>query len=381
MHDKTNKTKMKRTLLSVAMALPLLLTAQKQDFKIEGQMDQLISGKKIFLSYRDGQSNVKDSMLINNGKFSFSGSVTGPTQMILYRPKDKKEGDTDFLKFYVDKGTSKVVSTDSIKNAEFSGSKLGNEYWAYTKAFEHVSKAMSALEDQFYAATENERKDTAFVKKLQQKSIALRKEKEQIQLAYLNKVLNSYTALIIIQELTANYFDVEKITPLYNKLARDVQQTALGQTFASKIETAKKTAIGQMAPDFTQNDVNDQPVKLSDFRGKYVLLDFWASWCGPCRQENPNLVKAYHQFKDKNFTVLGISLDNPGKKENWLKAIADDQLEWTNLSDLKGWKNEVSVLYGIRSIPQNFLIGPDGKILASDLRGEALELKLSELLK
>lgn len=132
--------------------------------------------------------------------------------------------------------------------------------------------------------------------------------------------------------------------------------------------------------DFSQNDVNNRPVKLSDFRGKYVLLDFWASWCGPCRQENPNVVKAYKTYKDKNFTVLGVSLDQPGKKQDWLQAIEKDGLTWTQLSDLQGWKNAASTLYGVRGIPANFLIDPQGKIVGKDLRGAALEKKLGELL-
>ncbi len=150
--------------------------------------------------------------------------------------------------------------------------------------------------------------------------------------------------------------------------------------FAKTIDAARATSLGAMAPDFTQNDVNDKPVKLSDFKGKYVLVDFWASWCGPCRGENPNVVKAFNAYKDKNFTVLGVSLDQPGKKDAWLAAIAADGLTWTQVSDLKFWDNAVAKQYGIRSIPQNFLIDPSGKIVGKNLRGADLDKKLEELL-
>lgn len=145
------------------------------------------------------------------------------------------------------------------------------------------------------------------------------------------------------------------------------------------IQTLENVQIGKTAPDFTLPDTAGVEVSLSDFRGKYVLLDFWASWCPPCRRENPNVVKAFQENKEKNFTIIGISLDKD--KAKWMKAIHDDQLTWTHVSDLKYWDSEIPALYGVRGIPSNVLLDPDGVIIAKNITEEALHEKLKEVLK
>jgi peroxiredoxin len=147
----------------------------------------------------------------------------------------------------------------------------------------------------------------------------------------------------------------------------------------SQTQPASLPVVGDMAPELTMNDVDDKPFSLSQLRGKYVLLDFWASWCGPCREENPNVVAAFNQFKDKNFTVLGVSLDK--NKQAWIDAIKEDKLNWQHISDLKYWNSAATPLYGLNGIPYNVLIDPQGKIIATDLRGNTLQNKLTEVLK
>ncbi|MBS1512120.1 MAG: redoxin domain-containing protein [Bacteroidetes bacterium] len=171
--------------------------------------------------------------------------------------------------------------------------------------------------------------------------------------------------------------DMAQTENLYNQLSNDVKNSPMGIAVLQFIAQTKND-YGRLLPDFTQADTSGNPVTLSSLRGKYVLVDFWASWCGPCRQENPNVVAAYNKYKDKNFTVLGVSLDRT--KNPWVDAIKMDGLTWTHVSDLQGWQNAVAQQNNITSIPQNFLIDPQGKIVGKNLRGIALEKKLEKLL-
>ena len=196
---------------------------------------------------------------------------------------------------------------------------------------------------------------------------------------FARKNKNSYVSPLAIyrnNQLTANSSLMEE---LYAALDPQVQASPIGSYIAQMIGESRKNPMGKPLADFSQEDTAGNLVRLSSFRGKYVLVDFWASWCGPCRQENPNVLNAYNRYKDKNFTVLGISLDK--SKQSWLDAIAADGLAWTHISDLKFWNNAVAQKFQIQSIPQNFLVDPNGIVIGKNLRGAALDSKLESLLK
>jgi peroxiredoxin len=244
-----------------------------------------------------------------------------------------------------------------------------------------VNAKQKALFDTYLAQTPLQRKDSVNAAAFKKSSENLGDERKKVLRSFIDKNPGSLVALDALRSWAGATPDPELAETVFNTLDAAVKNSVDGVKYAERLQRIKAIQIGKIAPDFAQNDVSGNPVQLASFRGKYVLIDFWASWCGPCRAENPAVVKAFHEYKDKNFTILGVSLDQPGAKDKWLKAIEDDKLEWTQVSDLAYWKNAVAQQYAINAIPQNFLLDPSGKIIAKNLRGEELRKKLAEIIQ
>lgn len=362
--------------------LPAVSWAQKGDFTLNGKVGTLSAPAKAYLMYKAGDKQVEDSAVLQQGAFQFHGSLQGPgavTLVLDHTGNGINRREADFKTVYLDGGVVSLQSSDSLANAAVSGSPLNDEVARYTAQMDGPKKEVNALNEE-YMNSPDKKSDTAFISSLRSRFKKIKSEEDDINKTYINAHPDSYASLLALEELVSDPANESLIGPLYAHLTPSVQGTPAGKEIASRVEAMRRTAVGVIAPDFSENDTLDKPVKLSDFKGKYVLLDFWASWCMPCRAENPNVVKAYNDYKSKNFTVLSVSLDQPGKKDAWLKAIDKDGLTWTHVSDLKFWNNEVATLYGIRSIPANFLIDPTGKIVGKNLRGDDLDKKLKELL-
>ena len=321
---------------AVAVLAMTSCAEEKKGYVIDGQVADVKEGVMYLKKYVDKSFVDVDSAVIVDGKFRFEGVAS---EAMAHGLTTRKESSRPLV-FFLDNDAMQVSMNESGKEMNITGSEANDIYLRNAK----ITRAKGYSLDSLLTA----------------------------------HPASPVAAYFVVKDF-AYKLDLEGMKAARAKFDASLNGTSYIQQIESMIARMEMVQVGSIAPDFTLPDVDGNPVSLSSFRGKYVLVDFWAAWCPDCRKENPNIVAAWEKYKDKNFAVLGVSLDR--KRDQWLAAIEKDGLAWTQVSDLKYWSSDAAVLYCIRWIPMSFLIDPEGKIVAIGLEGEELHNKLEELLK
>jgi peroxiredoxin len=351
-------------------------------FEISGKISDAPTERLVFLNYKNSLGkDAKDSSTVRNGRFTFAGTTAFGNRAYLElraakKDTSKRRRTADYREFYLEKGSYMVTGKDSMATATITGAQAQRDYLEYQSTVGTKQAQYQQLAAQWMRA--RSAKDEAEMKRIVDVLKPIAKQIEAALDSFIFSHPDSFVTLDAVMNNKTAVIEIATFEPYYKPLSSRILSSYTGKLLTARYEKAKQIAIGK-AVDFTLPDDKGNSFQLASLKGKYVLVDFWASWCVPCRAENPHLLKAYNQLKDRKFEIVGISLDET--KAAWLNAVKKDGMPWIQVSDLKGFKNEIAIKYGITAIPQNFLLNPEGIIVAKNLRGEDVNEKIAALMK
>ena len=357
-------------------------TAFKNEFVISGKAEGVFNGVRVYLkTSENGQKGrITDTAIVVNEAFNFKGKVDGSEMRIL--TIDGIVGQTALV--LEPEQIEVTIYKDSIYQSEVSGGNNNVIFNSYKNGYQDLVEKVSGLRQAYVLA----QGDADAIKEIQERNTILRSELKDYGLNFLKQNPDSDFSLMLLDGITGQQgFDAKMASEVFELMPQALlnkpTNTIMAQKINAKINIALNTfepKIGAKAPDFTAPNPDGEMITLSNILGKVTILDFWASWCRPCRIENPNFVKIYEQYHAKGLEIISVSLDRNNQKQRWVEAIEKDQLNWYNVSNLKFWQDPLAQLYNVSSIPATFILDKDGIILATKLRGGALEAKISELL-
>lgn len=345
----------------------------KDSYTITVKIDGVEDGKQVFMKKADenNQPVDVDSTKVQSGEFTFSGKADTPEiHFILIDQLGN-------IPVIVENGDIEIEAyKDSLNFSKMGGSPSNDDFYEFISGTRDIGERINALRQQMMKASQE--RDTVTIATLQDTYGDIQEEAKEYEVEFVEGHSDSYISALVLEKMLMSKSQTpEEIKELLSSLSEDVKKTAVAQKIATQIEKLTKVSIGSPAPDFSAPTPEGDILALNDAKGKITIIDFWAAWCKPCRAENPHVVKLYEKYKDKGLSIIGVSLDR--KKEDWEKAIAEDQLPWHHVSNLKFWQDPIAQLYNVQAIPATFILNAEGKIVAKDLRGEALDTKLAEL--
>jgi peroxiredoxin len=353
---------MKKISVLLSILIPFFIQAQEA-YTIQGELGMPTRGKIVLHWYNIATGKHDDSADNVDGHFVIKGTTTDKTQLgqLIFHTDNTEKS----VLFYLESGTIHIHYAAGAEYAKLSGTPTNNDLQVY-------NEMLYAFLDSINASRQGQQKYTWYSKEIMGGKIGIIKK-------FVEKHPRSQVSVDQLNQYAIGNKMPDVLDPIYAKLSPQLQKSPAGVELGLRIKGMRSADVGDNAPMFSLPDTSGHNVSLADFKGKYILIDFWATWCGPCMAEMPNVKKAYDQYKDKGFGIIGVSLDRPDSQELWKKVISRDQLAWIQVSDLKWWNSKAALAYNVNSVPANFLVDPQGKIIAKNLRGEALQKKLGEL--
>lgn len=364
-----------KKILTIVSAAMLLFSCSSSEYQITGTIEGAADQMVVLKTMKNNELLTLDSTMMVKEKFQFKGSIDVPDiyAVDFSNPEDRLILFLENSKITID------GKADNIMASVIKGSATQDLLMEFNKLQEEISQPIMAIQQKFQAAAMDGSLTPEIEKQLSEEYMAENSKVldavKKFALTNNNSVLSAY---IVLTQL-ANNMELSELDSIVSNYPKAIQASPFVIALNEKVNVERLTAVGQPFIDFTHPGTDGNMITLSSFIGKnYILLDFWAGWCTPCRRENPNLVNLYNQYKEKGFDIFGVSLDR--RKQEWVEAVAADGIKWTQVSDISGWENPVAKMYGVQSIPANLLISPEGKIIGKNLRGEDLAKKLAELL-